>query len=91
MIKRMNTENIHNETNQDHIEIEMMDANDGQIRDNLIEIEPTNNMGRQTYYRLVGRFMCNVMFITVAMLLFTGIGVILGLVISAIRHKHDIF
>lgn len=91
MIRRMNTENIHSTTNQDHVEIEMVDSDDIQIRDNLIDIESTNTTGRQTYYRLAGRFMCNVMFITIAMLLFTGIGVVIGLVISAMRHQHDIF
>ena len=84
-INDMNNESSTNEMN------DTIDINDNQIMEHLVPISTTNNTDHRMNYRLIGRFVCNVMFISITMLLFTGVGAIIGFIVSEIRHKHDIF
>lgn len=77
------------EVENNNIEIEMDENADIQIRDNLLYPEQSNSQ-REAYRPLTGRFICNVTCITVTMLFFTGIGVVLGLILSPIMRRHGI-
>lgn len=87
-----NNSNQNNDNDVDHVEIELSEFNDTQIREPMLEAEirHIDNHDQQSYCKLVGKFVFNVTFITIMLLIYVAIGVILGLIFSAFKFSHDI-